>query len=82
MKMFEVSLKPGDSIALHTHPNHSFYVIEGGKIEVNIEGVGKRIMDLQPGTGWIGGPLTDFGKNIGTTNVKWVETDVYGNTVK
>jgi hypothetical protein len=51
--------------------------LQGGKIEVNIQGAGKQIMDLKPGTGWISGPLTDFGKNIGTTTVKWLEVDVY-----
>lgn len=77
MKMFEVTIKPGDSVAIHTHPDHSFYVIEGGKIEVTIQGMEKQIMDLKPGMGWIGGPITDFGKNVGNTTVKWVETDVY-----
>jgi len=77
MKMFEVTLKPGDSVAIHTHPDHSFYVIQGGKLEATIQGVGKKIFDLKPGMGWIGGPATDFGKNIGNTTVKWVETDVY-----
>lgn len=77
MKMFEVTLKPGDSVAIHTHPDHSFYVIQGGKIEVTIQGMDKQVMDLKPGMGWIGGPISDFGKNIGNTTVKWVETDVY-----
>ena len=77
MKMFEVTLKPGDSVAIHTHPDHTFYVLQGGKIEVNIQGAGKQIMDLKPGMGWISGPLTDFGKNIGNTHVKWLEVDVY-----
>ena len=49
MKMFEASIKPGDSVAIHTHPDHSFYVIQGGKIEVTIQGVGKQILDLKPG---------------------------------
>ena len=82
MKMFEVTLKPGDSVAIHTHPDHSFYVIQGGKLEATIQGVGRRIFDLKPGMGWIGGPATDFGKNIGNTTVKWVETDVYRPRVK
>ncbi|TKK68999.1 hypothetical protein FC093_09920 [Ilyomonas limi] len=77
IKMFEVTLKPGDSVAIHTHPDHSFYVIQGGKIEVTMQGMDKQIMELKAGTGWIGGPTTDFGKNIGNTTVKWVETDVY-----
>lgn len=82
MKMFEVTIKPGDSMAIHTHPDHSFYVIQGGKLEVSIQGAGKQIFDLKPGMGWIGGPVTDFGKNIGNTTVKWVETDVYRPRVK
>ncbi|MFT3704984.1 MAG: cupin domain-containing protein [Agriterribacter sp.] len=77
MKMFEVAIKPGDSVAIHTHPDHTFYVLQGGKIEVNIKGAGVKIFDLQPGMGWISGPLTDFGKNIGNTTVKWLEVDVY-----
>ena len=77
IKLFEVTLKPGDSIALHTHPDHSFYVLQGGKLSVNIQGAGTREFDLKPGMGWIGGPITDFGKNIGNTTVKWIETDVY-----
>jgi hypothetical protein len=77
IKMFEVTLKPGDSIALHTHPDHSFYVLQGGKLSVNIQGVGTSEVDLKPGMGWIGGPVTDFGKNIGNTIVKWLEVDVY-----
>ena len=82
MKMYVVTLKPGDSIALHTHPDHSFYVIQGGKLEATIQGVGKKEFNLKPGMGWIGGPATDFGKNIGNTTVKWVETDVYRPRVK
>lgn len=77
MKLYEVAIKPGDSVAIHTHPDHSFYVLQGGKIEVTFQGQGKIIMDLKPGMGWIGGPVTDFGKNIGNTTIKWVETDVY-----
>jgi hypothetical protein len=77
MKMFEVTVKPGDSVAIHNHPDHTFYVLQGGKLEVNIQGAGVKIFDLKPGMGWISGPLTDFGKNIGNTTVKWLEVDVY-----
>jgi hypothetical protein len=77
IKMFEVTIKPGDSVAIHTHPDHSFYVLQGGKLEVNIQGAGVKIFDLKPGMGWISGPLTDFGKNIGNTTVRWLEVDVY-----
>ena len=77
IKMFEVTIKPGDSVALHTHPDHTFYVLQGGKIEATIQGLGRTEFDLKPGMGWISGPVTDFGKNIGNTTVKWLEVDVY-----
>ena len=77
IKMFEVTLKPGDSVSLHTHPDHTFYVLQAGKIEATIQGVGRKEFDLKPGMGWISGPVTDFGKNIGNTTVKWLEVDVY-----
>jgi quercetin dioxygenase-like cupin family protein len=76
-KMYVATLKPGDSVALHTHPDHTFYVLQGGKIEATIQGKGRQVFDLKKGMGWIGGPATDFGKNIGNTTVKWLEVDIY-----
>lgn len=77
IKMFEVLLKPGDSLALHTHPDHTIYVLQGGKMEVTVPGKGKGIMEVKPGDGWVAGQISDFAKNIGKTTVKWVEVDVY-----
>ncbi len=34
IKMYEVISKPGDSIPLHSHPDHAFYVIQGGKAAI------------------------------------------------
>lgn len=34
IKMYEVTLKPGDSVALHTHPDHTLYVVQGGKVSI------------------------------------------------
>src|SRR5258706_232966 len=28
IKMYEVTLNPGDSAMLHTHPDHTFYVLQ------------------------------------------------------
>ncbi len=75
--MYEFTLKPGDSAALHTHPDHSIYVLQGGKLAVTFQGSGRQIMDLKTGTGFISGPLSDAGKNIGTTTVRLLVTDIY-----
>lgn len=77
VKMFEVSLEPGDSIALHTHPDHTIYVIKGGKMAFYFQGGGRDTSIIQSGVGWIGGPITDVVKNIGNASIKWLEVDIY-----
>jgi quercetin dioxygenase-like cupin family protein len=77
IKMYEFTLKPGDSAALHTHPDHAVYVLQGGKLAVTFQGMGRQVMDLKTGAGFISGPISDAGKNIGNTTVKLLVTDVY-----
>lgn len=77
MKMYEFTLKPGDSAELHTHPDHAVYVLQGGKLAVTFKGTGRQIMDLKAGTGFISGALSDAGKNVGNTTVKLLVTDIY-----
>jgi hypothetical protein len=77
MKMYEFTVKPGDSAALHTHPDHAVYVLQGGKLAVTFKGSGRQILDLKTGMGFISGSLSDAGKNIGNTTVKLLLVDVY-----
>jgi hypothetical protein len=77
VKMYEFTAKPGDSAALHSHPDHAVYVLQGGKLAVTFQGKGRQIMDLKTGTGFIGGPLSDAGKNVGNTTVKLLIVDIY-----
>ena len=77
IKMYEFTLKPGDSAALHTHPDHTVYVLQGGKLAVTFQGLGRQVMDLKTGTGFISGSLSDAGKNIGNTTIKLLVADIY-----
>lgn len=77
IKMYIATMEPGDSAVLHTHPDHTVYVIQGGKIAVIFQGRGRQIMDLKTGMGFISGTLSDAGKNIGNTTVKLLITDTY-----
>ena len=80
IKMFEVTVKPGEVAALHTHPDHAIYILEGGKAMVyskDFPGGEKGIvMELKAGAGWVGGPLTDSARNIGNTTIRMLEVDV------
>lgn len=77
IKMYISTMNPGDSVALHTHPDHSIYVLEGGTLAVYINGTEKQIMDLPVGAGMISLPLSDAAVNIGNTTVKILTHDIY-----
>ena len=78
VKMYEFTAKPGDTWALHTHPDHTAYVLQGGKVALFIQAAGKQdTLTFPTGMALIGGPLSDSGKNIGTTTIKFLVTDIY-----
>lgn len=77
IKMYELTVKPGDSVSLHSHPDHIWYVTQGGKVAITFQGKGRQEIDFTPGMGAIGGPLADAGKNIGNTTVKMLVVDIY-----
>ena len=76
IKMYEVTAKPGDSIPLHAHPDHTFYVIDGGKAAIYF-GNDRQEWELKPGMGFVNGPVKDAAKNIGKTNIKFLVVDIY-----
>ena len=78
IKMYEFTVKPGDSWALHTHPDHTVYVLQGGKMALFIQAKGKvDTLTFPTGMSLISGPLTDSGRNIGNTTLKMLVQDIY-----
>jgi uncharacterized RmlC-like cupin family protein len=82
IKMYEFTLNPGDSAELHVHPDHTVYVLQGGTLAVTFNKVDRRMLELKPGDGFVSGSLSDAGKNIGTTTVKLLVTDIYRPRIK
>ena len=76
IKMYEVTLKPGDTSLVHTHPDYSLYVLQGGKIAISANG-GRQEMDLKAGMGIIFGTITHSAKNIGNTTIRLLVNDIY-----
>jgi hypothetical protein len=78
VKMYEFTAEPGESWALHTHPDHTAYVLQGGKVALFIKAAGRQdTLTFPTGMALISGPLSDSGKNIGTTTIKFLVTDIY-----
>src|SRR5688500_2547727 len=77
IKMYEFTVKPGDSAALHAHPDHLVYVLQGGTLLISMNGGAPQEMQLKTGVGFLSGPLKDAGKNIGKTTIKLLVADIY-----
>jgi quercetin dioxygenase-like cupin family protein len=77
VKMYEFTIAPGDSAALHAHPDHTVYVLQGGTALISFNGAAPQVMELKTGMGFVSGSVTDAGKNIGTTTIKLVVADIY-----
>lgn len=77
IKMYEVTVKPGDSIPLHSHPDHAFYVVQEGRAAIYFDGTNRQEWDLKAGMGIVNPPVVDAAKNIGKTTIKFIVVDIY-----
>jgi len=83
VKMYEFTAKPGESWALHTHPDHTAYILQGGKVALFIKAAGRQdTLTFPTGMALINGPLSDSGKNVGNTTLKFLVTDIYRPRIK
>ncbi len=77
VKLHEVTLNPGDSVGLHTHPDFTLYILQGGTLKIYPKEGEPQVLELKTGMGFIFPTVTHSGKNIGTTTVKLVVSDIY-----
>ena len=78
VKMYEFTVKPGQSWGIHTHPDHTVYLLQGGKMALYMREAGRQdTLTFPTGAALVSGPLTDSGKNIGKTTIKMLVTDIY-----
>ena len=77
VKFYQVDIKPGDSAAMHTHPDHLVYVLDGGMVKLMSKGGEWAPVEFKTGMGLVTGPDTHTGKNIGTTTIKLLVADIY-----
>jgi quercetin dioxygenase-like cupin family protein len=77
IKLYEVTLKPGDSVGLHTHPDYTLYILQGGTLKIYPKEGEPQVNELQTGMGFIFPTETHSGENIGNTTVKLLVSDIY-----
>ena len=77
IRISEVTVKPGESVPMHSHPDHSIYVVEGGPVEFEAKDGTKTTSELKSGMGIVMPAETHAGKNIGTTTLRLVVTEAF-----
>lgn len=77
VKFYELLIKPGDSVGLHSHPDHLVYVMDGGMVELKDKDGKATATEFKTGMGVVTGPDLHSGKNTGTTTIKMVVADIY-----
>lgn len=77
IKLYEVTLQPGDSVGMHNHPDNVVYVLEGGTVVLTLKDGSTQVVEFIKGMGIVGGPATHSGKNTGKTTIKLMVADIY-----
>jgi quercetin dioxygenase-like cupin family protein len=76
VRVMEVEFKPGTSSSWHSHPNHVIYVVSGGKMEITEKGKTATTKTMTAGTAMYMPAVTHMAKNVGTTTVKLIVTEI------
>ena len=77
-----VDFKPGDSIGVHSHPDHFVYVLSPSRIRITPVGKEPQEMDTKEGQVlWIDAE-THEGKNVGTTEFRGLVVELKGSITK
>jgi quercetin dioxygenase-like cupin family protein len=75
-RVFEVTFKPGDKIALHKHPDHVVYIVTGGKLKISPDQGDAQEIDLKPGSALFLPAQNHAAENVGTTEIKLVVVEL------
>ncbi|MBI1825812.1 MAG: cupin domain-containing protein [Planctomycetes bacterium] len=76
VRVLTITVKPGEKIGAHSHPDHVVYAINGGKVKfTDAEGKTKDV-ELKSGEAKFAKAETHQAENIGTTELKLVEFEL------
>jgi quercetin dioxygenase-like cupin family protein len=77
IRVLEIDYKPGQSSAMHAHPDGALYIIEGGKSEFTNKDGSKQTLTLKSGEAMVLPTSVHSVKNVGTTTTKAILVEVY-----
>ena len=76
VRVFSVKFKPGDKAAMHDHPDHVVYVVNGSKIKMTSPGKKAAEMELKAGQAIFLEAQPHEVVNIGKTNLDLIVVEL------
>ncbi len=77
VRVSEITFKPGDKGAMHTHPyEHAVYVIEGGTLTISYPDGTSKVVTAKAGDVLWMGKETHEAVNTGTTTLRGTVTEI------
>ena len=76
VRVMSVEFTPGQTMAWHSHPQHTVYAVTDGTLQITEKGKPATIVKMKSGDVLYIAPVTHMGKNIGKNTVKLVVTEI------
>jgi len=76
IRVLQINYRPGESSAMHSHPDQALYVLEGSKAEFTDKDCKKMVMEFHKGMAMVIPGATHSVKNVGTTTMKAILVEV------
>lgn len=76
VRVIQIETAPGQATSWHSHPNYILYALTDGKLETTDKGKPPTIQNLKAGEALFMPAVTHMAKNVGTTTVKLVLTEL------
>lgn len=76
VRVLQVEFAPGDVAPMHQHPDHVAYALTDGKLEITDKGKPATVLNIKAGETMYLTAVTHSAKNVGTTPLKMVVTEL------
>ncbi len=76
VRVFVVKFKPGQAIAVHSHPDHVVYALDGGRLMIHEVGKEPVTMDVATGTTLFLPAQSHSAKNVGRKMMRLLVTEL------
>ena len=76
VRVVQIETAPGGVTTWHSHPNYILYALTDGKLETTEKGKPATVLNIKAGEALYMPAVTHMAKNVGTTTVKLVLTEL------